>query len=99
MLSSSVCFSDKPERAILFKGADCYPLSPTKSCYHKVSKLDQLRVIIKQMGKQSKDNLCYLDEASQKHYEQCESSNAPSEEDSFLRNVQSKEPALVELMQ
>ena len=53
MLSSSVCFSDKPERAILFKGADCYPLSPTKSCYHKVSKLDQLRVIIKQMGKQS----------------------------------------------
>lgn len=33
MLSASTCFTtdSKAERAILFKGQDCYPLSPTKS--------------------------------------------------------------------
>lgn len=80
----------------LFKGKTCYPLSPKREGEME-AEVDQLRLILKTLGKPAEGDLCFLEEKKHVEYVHKLSKGVPSP--SLLSPFTSLEPGFSEILQ
>ena len=90
-LLSSVSADSK--RKVLFQGDHCFPLSPNnKSQTQAPDESDQLRVILKRLGKQTAADLSFVQGGGQLDYLEEMSQDLPGQSSALFSDFQCKHP-------